>query len=125
MSDNRVLITLVGVLALCVALAATNPTRSQYGRFLEEELSKALQRMDPTVASQQQQVMREILASQGKTVIESLTQTNTHRRNYGLFSLYTTRVFQVEISVVGIATHFIPLDSRDQLAKKIGQLMLS
>lgn len=122
MVGNRTLLILVSVLAVCVALAATNPTRSQYSRFLEEELTQALQRTDSS--TQQQQVMREILASQGKKVIESLTQANTRRRNYGLFSLYTTRLFQVEISVIGVGTRFIPLDSQDQLAKKFGQLML-
>jgi hypothetical protein len=124
MTGNRALIALVALLALCVALAATNPTRSQYGRFLEFEVTKALQRMDPSAASDQQKIMREILASQGKKIIESLIQANTVRRNYGLFSLYTTRVFQVEISVVGVGTQFVPLDSRDELAKKLGQVIL-
>jgi|KBSMisStandDraft_5_1062788.scaffolds.fasta_scaffold12254_3 hypothetical protein len=124
MIGNRALTALVCLLALCVALAATNPTRSQYGRFLEVEVTKALQRMDPSVASDQQKIMREILASQGKKIIESLIQANTIRRNYGLFSVYTTRVFQVEISVVGVCTQFIPLDSRDELVQKLGRLIL-
>ena len=64
------------------------------------------------------------LTTQGKKVIDSLTRSNTVRRDYGLFSVFTTRVFQVEIAVVGVGTQFIPLDSQDELIKKLGRLML-
>lgn len=122
--SNTVLVILVTVLAVCVTLAATNPTMAQYGRFLETQLSNALARMNADDANSQHQVMRDILMSQGKKVIESLTRSNTVRRDYGLFSVFTTRVFQVEIAVVGIGTRFIPLDSQEELIKKLGRLML-
>jgi hypothetical protein len=122
--SNRVLIVFVSLLTLCVALAATNPTMTQYGRFLDTQLTKALARMNPEEANSQQKIMRDILATQGKKVIDSLTRSNTVRRDYGLFSVFTTRVFQVEIAVVGVGTQFIPLDSQDELIKKLGRLML-
>lgn len=122
--SNRVLLALVGLLGVCVTLAATNPTSTQYGHFLETQLAKALARMDPTEATSQQQVMREILTTQGKKVIDSLIRSNTARRDYGLFSLFTTRVFQVEVVVIGVGTRFIPLDSHEDLIKKLGRLML-
>jgi hypothetical protein len=122
--SNRVLVVLVILLGLCVALAATNPTSTQYGRFLETQLTKALQRMDTQDANSQQQIMRDILTQQGKKVIDSLIRSNTARRDYGLFSVFTTRVFQVEVVVIGVGTQFIPLDSQEELIKKLGRLML-
>ena len=122
--SNTVLVVLVSVLMVCVALAATNPTMTQYGRFLDTQLTKALRRMNAEEANSQQKIMRDILTTQGKKVIDSLTRSNTVRRDYGLFSVFTTRVFQVEIAVVGVGTQFIPLDSQDELIKKLGRLML-
>lgn len=122
--SNTVLIVLVSLLTLCVALAATNPTMTQYGRFLDAQLTKALARMNPEEANSQQKIMRDILTTQGKKVIDSLTRSNTVRRDYGLFSIFTTRVFQVEIAVVGVGAQFIPLDSQEELIKKLGRLML-
>lgn len=122
--SNRVLLVLVILLGTCVALAATNPTSAQYGRFLETQLTKALQRMDPQEATSQQKIMRDILTTQGKKVIDSLIRSNTARRDYGLFSVFTTRVLQVEVVVIGIGTQFIPLDSQEDLIKKLGRLML-
>jgi hypothetical protein len=122
--SNTVLVVLVSLLTLCVALAATNPTMTQYGRFLDTQLTKALARMNPEEANSQQKIMRDILTTQGKKVIDSLTRSNTVRRDYGLFSIFTTRVFQVEVAVVGVGAHFIPLDSQEELIKKLGRLML-
>ena len=122
--SNRVLVVLVILLGLCVALAATNPTSTHYGRFLETQLTKALQRMDTQDANSQQQIMRDILTQQGKKVIDSLIRSNTARRDYGLFSVFTTRVFQVEVVVIGVGTQFIPLDNQEELIKKLGRLML-
>ena len=122
--SNTVLVVLVSLLTLCVALAATNPTMTQYGRFLDTQLTKALARMNPEDANSQQKIMRDILTTQGKKVIDSLTRSNTVRRDYGLFSIFTTRVFQVEVAVVGVGAQFIPLDSQEELIKKLGRLML-
>lgn len=122
--SNTVLVVLVSLLTVCVTLAATNPTSAQYGRFLETVLTKALQRMDSADATSQQKVMRDILTTQGKKVIDSLIRSNTVRRDYGLFSVFTTQVFQVEVVVVGVATQFIPLESQEDLIKKLGRLML-
>jgi hypothetical protein len=122
--SNTVLVVLVSLLTLCVALAATNPTMTQYGRFLDTQLTKALARMNPEEANSQQKIRRDILTTQGKKVIDSLTRSNTVRRDYGLFSIFTTRVFQVEVAVVGVGAHFIPLDSQEELIKKLGRLML-
>ena len=68
--SNRVLFVLVGLLGMCVALAATNPTSTQYGRFLETQLTKALARMDPQESTSQQKIMREILTKKGKKVVD-------------------------------------------------------
>jgi len=121
--SNRVLLVLVGLLGVGVALVATNPTSAEYGHFLETQLSAALARMNPEEATSQQQIMRGLLTSQGKKVIDSLIRSNTARRDYGLFSVFTTRVLQVEVVVIGIGTRFIPLDRQEELIKKLGRLM--
>src|SRR5687767_9262704 len=108
--SNRILLVLVGLLGLCVALAATNPTSTEYGRFLETQLTKALGRMNPEEGTSQQKIMHDILTTQGKKVIDSLIRSNTARRDYGLFSVFTTRVLQVEVVVIGVGAQFIPLD---------------
>jgi hypothetical protein len=122
--STRVLFALVIILGLCVALAATNPTTPQYGAFLEATLHEALQHMDQTEPSRQRTVIRDMLASQGRKVIESLIWTNTVRTNYGLFSLFETRAFDVRVVVVGVGTVFITLDGHEEMAKKLGQLVL-
>jgi len=68
--------------------------------------------------------MQELLASQGKKILPTLIRSHTVRHNYGLFSLFETRVLQVDVTVVGVAGQFIPLDDEAELRKKLGQLAL-
>ncbi|WP_447980443.1 DUF4359 domain-containing protein [Candidatus Nitrospira bockiana] len=120
---NARLLGLVLVLAVCVGLAATNPTTEQYGLFLEQVLEEALSRMGGH-EGERQAVIREILKTQGHKIIASLIRTRTGRRNYGLFSIFETRVGDVEVVVIGVGRHFIPRDDPQELAKKLGRLVL-
>jgi hypothetical protein len=120
----RTLFIIVLTLTVCVALAATNPTTPQYAAFLEAALHQALQRMDQTESTRQRGIVRDLVASQGKKIIESIVYTNTVRANYGLFSVFETRVFDVRLTVIGIGLHFFPTEGRDEIAKKLGRLVL-
>ena len=122
--SNRTLLTIVIFLGFCVALAATNPTRREYGSFLHASLNEALQRMDHTEPANQRKIIRDVLMTQGKRVIESLLYSHTVRRNYGLFSIFETRAFDVRVVVVGVGMNFFPIDGKEEIAKKLGQLVL-
>lgn len=122
--SNRTLLIIVILLSLCVALAATNPTTPEYGIFLQAALSQALHRMDETEPTNQRKIIRDLLRQQGKRVIESLIRSNTVRRNYGLFSIFETHAFDVRVVVVGVGMNFFPVDGQEEIARKIGQLVL-
>jgi len=122
--SNRVLLSIVMLLGICVALAATNPTTPDYGKFLEAALSRALDRMDQEEPAPQRKVIQDLLISQGKRVIESVVRSNTVRRNYGLFSIFETRVFDVRVVVLGVGMTFIPIDGQEDIEKKLGRLVL-
>lgn len=121
--SNRVLLSIVMLLGICVALAATNPTTPDYGKFLEAALSRALDRMDQEEPAPQRKVIQDLLISQGKRVIESVVRSNTVRRNYGLFSIFETRVFD-GVVVLGVGMTFIPIDGQEDIEKKLGRLVL-
>lgn len=121
--STRLLIVIVTVLALFVALAATNPTTAAYGVFIETTFERALEHLQEP-ESRDRKIIQELLASQGKKMIPALIRSHTVRRNYGLFSLFETRLLQVDITIVGIAGRFIPLDDEEELKKKLGRLAL-
>ena len=121
--SNRLLLMLVLLLAVCVALAATNPTTRDYGTFLQASLSQALERMDRSEPTNQRKIIRDLLTAQGARVIESLIRSNTVRRNYGLFSIFETHAFDVRVVVVGVGRHFFPAEGQEEIAKKLGQLV--
>ncbi len=116
---------IVVLLGICVGLAGTNPTTQEYGAFLETSLSKALEKMDHTETSRQREIIQDLLKTQGKKVIDLLVHSKTVRRNYGLFSVFETRVFEVRVLVVGVGPIFIPVDDVEVITRKLGQLMLS
>ncbi|MGH7232211.1 MAG: DUF4359 domain-containing protein [Nitrospiraceae bacterium] len=122
--STRALLIMVAFLAVCVTLAATNPTTTDYGTFLQASLSQALERMDQREPTNQRKMISELLTVQGKRVIESLIRSNTVRRNYGLFSIFETHAFEVRVVVLGVGKHFFPLDDQKAMAKKLGQLVL-
>src|SRR5687767_8029020 len=106
--SNRALLIIVVFLGVCVALAASNRTMPDYGLCLQTALSQALQRMDQTEPANQRKIIRDLLTTQGKRVIESLIRSNTVRRNYGLFSVFETHAFDVRVVVVGVGMNFFP-----------------
>lgn len=120
------LIIIVVLLALCVGLAVTNPTKQEYGVFLEQQLSLALAKMD-RAKSAEGVALRDFLKSQGQKVIQSVVWSNTVRRNYGLFSIFETRVFDVRISFVGIGQKFFPRGDgdMDEVTRHLGRVILA
>lgn len=115
------LIVLVIVLSMCVALAMTNPTTDGYLQFVEQELKQALDRMDQTTPSREQQMVKTIMRSHGHELLATLIRPQTHRRNWGLCSQFETTVLGQHVVVLGIGGHFIPLKGVDEVIVKLGR----
>ncbi|MBM4121199.1 MAG: DUF4359 domain-containing protein [Nitrospira sp.] len=118
--SNRVLVILVLVLAMGVWLAATNPTTDDYQAFIGDLMAQAVERVDGS--TQAGGLIRQLFKSQGKQVVEAVIRPNTLRHNYGLFSLFETRVMGTRVLVVGVVNRFIPVDGMDALKEKMGRL---
>ena len=112
---------LTALLGICVVLAATNPTTDDYLLFLETRLSQALERMDQTAPSREQNLIRSVFRTQGKRLIEGLVRPNTVRRNWGLASLFETRVLDVRVVVLGMAGRFVPIKGVEEATLRLGR----
>lgn len=121
MSVSR-LALLSTVLIVAVGLALSNPTTEDYLRFVEQELDRALDRMDQTTPGREQQFIRQVLKTQSKTLLESVVRPHTIRRNLGLFSKYETDVMSTNVVVIGIAGKFIPIKGVEEATIKIGRM---
>lgn len=110
--STRLLILIVALLALAVGLAATNPSWPDYLRFLDGFLNQAAGE-----AGGRSDVATALL--QNKAVIEAVLRSQTLRRDYGLFSLFETNLWDVQFVVLGIGGQFIPLEGLEQAKKKL------
>ena len=52
-----------------------------------------------------------------------MLQKHTQRRNFGLFSLYESRVLEQKVVVVGVAARFIPVEGVEEATLKLGKLI--
>jgi hypothetical protein len=120
---TRTLGVLAGGLALAVALALTNPTLKDYGAFLEQQLGRAVDRIDQTLSGQERDLLRGLYATRGKQLVELVVQHHTRRRNFGLFSLFESAVLEQKVIVVGVASTFVPVGSVDEAMVTIGRLV--
>jgi hypothetical protein len=121
---TRPLIVIVIILGVCVALAATNPTKLDYGQFLEGELHQALDQVDAGRFADAR-LIRQFLKSQGPGFIQAVVSHNTLRHNYGLFSLFETRILGERLSILGVGSRFVPLTDREHLSRLLGRAKLS
>ncbi|MCP9460441.1 MAG: DUF4359 domain-containing protein [Nitrospira sp.] len=121
--STRALTILTGLLGLCVALALTNPTTQDYSVFLEKQLGLAVERIDRTLPVQEREMLRGLYAANGKKLVELVVQQHTRRRNFGLFSLFESRVLEQRVMVIGIASTFVPVEGVEEAIMKIGQLV--
>ena len=120
--SNKGLVILVLMLAVCVVLAVTNPTRQAYGDFLQAKLAEAVEQIGSDIPERERRLLRQLYASQGHQLIETMLQQYTQRQNFGLFSIFESRLLDQRILVVGIAGVFIPIEGVDEMRLKLGQL---
>lgn len=110
------------LLAGAVGLALSNPTTDDYLLFIELELNKALDRMDQSAPTREQQFIRQVFRSQSKKLLESIVRPHTIRQNWGLLSRYETRAVDTRVVVIGIGGRFIPIEGVEEATLKIGRL---
>jgi hypothetical protein len=113
---------LSALLMVAVGLALSNPTTEDYLRFVEQELGRALDRMDKNTPSRERQLIRQVLKTQSKSLLESVVRPHTIRRSFGLFSKYETEVMSANVVVIGIAGKFIPIKGLEEATIKIGRM---
>jgi hypothetical protein len=117
------LVVAVLVLAGAVGLALSNPTMDDYVRFVEQELGKAIGKMDQRTPSREQQFIREVFLSQSKKLVEAVVRPSTLRRNWGLVSHYETQVAGSKVIVLGIGGRFVPIKGLEETTLKIGRMV--
>lgn len=116
------LTVVVVVLAGAIVLALSNPTMDDYLRFVEQELSKAMDRMDQGAPTREQQFIRQVFQSQSRKLLESIVRPNTARQNWGIASRYETQVANTKVIVLGLGGRFIPLQGVEEATLKIGRM---
>lgn len=109
-------------LAGAVGLALSNPTMDDYLQFVEQELGRAIDRMDQHTPSREQQLIRDVFRSQSKKLIAGVVRPATVRHNWGLVSQYETRVADTKVVVLGIAGQFVPIKGLEETTLKIGRM---
>src|SRR6185437_15575004 len=112
----------VVALVVAVVLALSNPTMDDYLRFVEQELSKAMDRMDRGAPTREQQFIRQVFQSQSRKLLESVVRPNTARQNWGIASRYETQVADTKVIVLGLGGRFIPLQGVEEATLKIGRM---
>lgn len=114
--------SIVVALAGAVGLALSNPTMDDYVRFIEQELGKAIDRMDRSTPTREQQFIRQVFQSQSRKLLESIVRPNTARQNWGIASKYETQVADTKVVVLGLGGRFIPLQGVEEATLKIGRM---
>jgi hypothetical protein len=116
------LVSIVVALGVAVGLALSNPTMEDYLQFVERELGKAIDRMDRSAPSREQQFIRQVFQSQSKKILQEVVRPHTKRQNWGIASRYVTQAVSTKIVVIGVAGHFIPIEGVEEATIKIGRL---
>ena len=111
------------LLAGAVGLALTNPTMDDYLRFVEQEMSKTLDRMDQNTPTREQQFLRQVFRAQSKKLVESVVRPHTTRHNWGVWSRYETHVVDTKVVVLGIGSQFVPIEGVEEAALRIGRMV--
>ena len=108
-------------LAVSVVLALTNPTTDQYLGFVQDELAKAMDRMDHSTPEREGTVVRNIFRRHSQELLNSMVRPHTIRQNWGVLSRFETTVLGTRVVVIGIGNQFIPLEGMDEAILTLGR----
>jgi hypothetical protein len=110
------------VLLIAVGLAATNPGMDQYIRFVEVRLAAEIEKMDQGGPRAERDLIKGVFRAKGIQLVETVVRPNSVRKNWGLLSLFQTRVLGEEVLVLGVADQFVPLRGVEEVTLKVGRL---
>lgn len=113
---------LVIVLAGAVGLAWSNPTMDDYLEFVENEVHRALDRMEQRASSGERSLIQGLVRSQGKNLIEGMVRPATVRKNWGLLSRYETHLVDTTVVMLGIGGRFIPISGVEEAKAKMKKM---
>ncbi len=113
---------LVIVLAGAVGLAWSNPTMDDYLQFVENEVHRALDRMEQRASSGERSLIQGLVRSQGKNLIEGMVRPATVRKNWGLLSRYETHLVDTTVVMLGIGGRFIPISGVEEAKAKMKKM---
>lgn len=116
------LATIAVLLAGAIGLVLSNPTMNDYQTFVEMELGKAINRMDQSGSTREQQFIRQVFKNQSKKIVQEVVLPHTKRQNWGVLSRYETNVIDTKVVVLGVAGRFIPIEGVEEATIKIGRL---
>lgn len=119
------LVVLVLTLGVAVGLAVSNPSSHDYEGFLQSQIVSALERMDAQPSARDQAIFREVIKAHGTHVVHTFVLPSTLRTNYGLWSVFQTQLFGVDVVVYGVAGRFVPRDDPDVLIRKVGAMVMT
>jgi len=111
----------VAALAVSVVLALMNPTTDQYLRFVQAELTKAMDRMDQATPEREGAVVRNIFRRHSQELLDSMVRPHTTRQNWGVLSRFETTVLGTRVVVIGIGNQFIPVEGVDEAILTLGR----
>lgn len=112
---------IVAVLAVSIVLALMNPTTDHYLRFLQAELTKAMDRMDQSTPQREGTVVRNIFRRHSQELLNSMVRPHTTRQNWGILSRFETTVLGTRVVVIGIGNQFIPVEGVDEAVLTLGR----
>lgn len=121
----KAFIGIVGLGALAVVLMATNPGQERYNTFAADTLQNEVRssfcqakELDSWLGDLGKALgdICETAIEQGTLIgqddLEDFIEDNTQRQNFGIFSLYTTKVPAVQVKTLGIINKFIPIQQQ-------------
>jgi hypothetical protein len=109
-------------LALSIGLVLSNPSMDEYLTFVEAEIGKAMDRSDQSQSTREQAMLKTIFRSHSHELMSTAVRPHTVRRNWGLFSVYETSVFDSRVVVLALAGSFFPLKGIDEAIVRLGRL---
>jgi hypothetical protein len=112
----------VVVLVTAIGLVLLNPTMEDYLQYVDAQLGKALDRMDSSSPTQEQQFVRQVFRMQSKKIIAGVVLPHTVRRNWGVLSLFETEALDTRVVVLGICGQLIPIRGMEEASLKLGRL---
>lgn len=115
------LVLLVGILSSCIGLVLLNPSKDDYLKFVETEIRKAMDRSASTPIDRDMAVVRSIFRTHSRELVVSFVSPRTIRRNWGLASIYESRLDETEVVVLGVGGRFIPLKGVDEAILRLGR----